>query len=189
MSVARPVRVARSPGAGRERPVRLPVGRAGPAGTPTREVVERRPNAGATRRVVRLSLAFLVGIAAVYGGLFALDWASPFAGSPGSSQGLLLAGVLAAAVAAIGVVLTLGAAPRAVEFSAGVTVVVGRFGRRYRFPGRDRLTTIVRRRLPSGLLSPVSLEVVELSGGSSRRSFLVDEGLFAAPEPAAQPAD
>jgi hypothetical protein len=124
---------------------------------------------------------YSAGIAVVYSVLALVARTGPAGGSAGTSTELLVVGVLAVLLAAVGVVVALGAAPRAVEVGDSETVVVGRFGRRYRFPGRGRLRTTVLQRIPAGLLSPVTLESVEIAGGSTRRSFLLDEQLLEAP--------
>jgi hypothetical protein len=140
--------------------------------------VDRRENRAATGRAIRLSVLFAVAVAAVYGMLVGVAEAGPTGGSPGTTGDLLLAGALAVGLGAVGVVVSLGAAPRAVEVGDEVTVVVGRFGRRYRFPGRAQLRATVLQRYPAGLLAPVAIESIEIGGGTSRRSFLLDEGLL-----------
>jgi hypothetical protein len=125
-----------------------------------------------------LSILFVVAVVAVYGLLVGVAEAGPTGGSAGTAQDLLLAGALAVVLGAVGVVVSLGAAPRAVEISEDATVVVGRFGRRYRFPRPAQLRTTVLARYPAGLLAPVAVESVEIAGGSSRRSFLLDEGIL-----------
>jgi hypothetical protein len=102
-------------------------------------------------------------------------------GSAGLDGELALAGGLAAALVAVGTVFALGATPRAVEFRAGSTVVVGRFGRRYRFPPATELRRTVLQRVPSGLLATVAIETVEIAGGSTRRSFVLEEHLLDPP--------
>jgi len=163
-----------------------PASSVSPSVGPTAEV---RLNVGATRRAVTLSVVFVFGIAGVYALLVALTFAGPAAGSAGAFQGLLLSGVVAVLVASVGALVSLGSAPRAVELGEEATVVVGRFGRRYAFPGRSQLRSTVVRRFRPGLGSPVPLESVEIAGGMSRRSFLIDEGLLASAgnDPAASP--
>lgn len=177
MSDARPVRLARKGGSGSPHPVRLATPIVAPppsAGPPT----DRRANRAATQRAIRLSVLYALGIAAVYALLVGIARAGPTGTSVGTSADLLFAGLLALVLAAIGVIVSLDAAPRAVELGDAETVVVGRFGRRYHYPGRDRLRSTVLQRFPSGLLSPVALESVEIAGGSARRSFLLDERLL-----------
>ena len=166
--------------------MRVTVPAAAPAPGAGRPLPERRENVGARRRAIRLSLLYGIGLAAVYAALVASAQTAPSGGSAGSSEDLLLAGLLAAALAAAGALVALGAAPRAVVVGEDVTVVIGRFGHRYRYPGRARLRTTVLQRVPAGLLSPVPLESVELAGGSSRRAFLIEEGLL---EPGPEPSD
>jgi len=183
------VRIARAPTDRRPAPAEPS---AEPAAAPPTSVgppAEVRLNTGATRRAVRLSVVFVLGIAGVYALLVALTFAGPAAGSAGASQGLLWSGVAAVLVAVAGAVVSLGSAPRAVELGEGSTVVVGRFGHRYAFPGRYQLRTTVLRRFRAGPMSPVPMESVEIAGGTSRRSFLIDEGLLATAghDPAASP--
>jgi hypothetical protein len=176
---ARPVRLAR-PGGAPPRPVQVPRGAgagAGPATGP-RDGTQRRPNVGATRRAIRLSLLFVAGIVVVYAALVALARAGPYAGSSGTAAELEIVGSAAVLIGAIGIVAALGTAPRAVELGDRATVVVGRFGRRYRFPGPGELRVTVLQRFPAGPLTPVPLVSVELAGGSSRRSFLLEEHLL-----------
>jgi len=184
MSEARPVRIARTPRP-RDAPPLPPPSRAteaigstgavGPRGLAT----DRRENLGASQRAVRLSLLYAAALVVVFGGLVAFSYAGPAAGSTGTTFDLLVAGLTAALVGAVGVVVTLGSAPRAVELGEDRTVVVGRFGHRYTFPGRGQLRTTVWQRVPAGVLTSVPLESVELAGGSTRRTFLLDEGLLA----------
>jgi len=181
LSVARPVRVARSAPTSAPRPVPVATAsRSPPAGTGA--PVERRENTAATARAVRLSVLFATGIGAVYAALVLVASFGPSAGSSGSSQALLLVGVLAVVVATAGVVVALGAAPRAVELGSDATVIIGRFGRRYYYPGGASLRVMVLQKVPVGWLTPAPLESVEVAGGSARRSFLLEEGLL---EPAA----
>ncbi len=144
---------------------------------------ELRRNRAATGRAVRLATLYAVGIAVVYVALAIAALAGPAGGSSGSTYALLVVGALAVPVAVAGVLFTLGAAPRSVELGDAETVVVGRFGRRYRFPGREQLRPVVLRRFPAGWLAPIAVESVELGGGSTRRSFLLDEGLLAPERP------
>ena len=178
MPDARPVRVARTPGKLSPRAVRL-------AAAPTRQPIpadtgprEWRPNGAATRRAVRLSVLYAAAIAAVYAGLAGLALSGPTGATVGTSEDLLLAGGLAAMLAAAGVVVSLGSAPRGVELSDAETVIVGRFGHRYRFPGRGQIRPTVLQRFPAGWLAPAALETVEIAGGTTRRSFLLEEHLL-----------
>jgi len=173
---ARSVRIvrARATPAAPTQPPPPPSGRGAP---------ERRANRAATRRAIRLSALYSVGIAAVYALLVGIARSGPTGGSAGGSEDLLAAGLLAVVLGVVGVVVSLGAAPRAVELSDRKTIVVGRFGRRYAFPGRDQLRTVVVQRFPAGLLSPIPLESLEFLGGSSRRTFLLDEGLLQRRDP------
>jgi hypothetical protein len=187
MSAARPVRIPQRPspsearGGGRlDGPEAMPAAGATPA--------EHRPNAGASRRAWRLALLFVVAVAAVYGLLADLARVGPAGGSGGALTDLGVVGIVAAAVACAGAVVALGAAPREVILSEAETVVVGRFGRRYVFPGRAQLRAVVLRRTPAGWLSPNAIETVEIYGGSSRRTFALDEGIVATTGRPSEPA-
>jgi hypothetical protein len=183
---ARPVRLARPRARGSPHPIRPSVAPRGP--TPPepppgpeaapKPLVERRPNRAATQRAVRLSLLYAVGVAAVYGVLVGVASAGPTGGTIGTEGALLAAGLLALLLAVVGIVYALGTAPRGVELSDDRTVVVGRFGRRYSFPGRRQLRPTVHQRFPAGLLSPVAVESVAIAGGSTRRTFLLEEHLL-----------
>jgi len=193
MSVARPVRVARDGTAGRTRVVRVAPPRPVEAPTGPPGPVEERENHGASLRAWRLSLAYAVGIGAVFAALALSARLGPAGGGPGTLLEVEIAGLLAAALIAVGVVVALGAAPRCVQLGPSETVVVGRFGHRYRFPALDRLQVTVLQRHPKDLFSPVPLESVEIGGGSTRRAFLIDAGLLgpsggAEPDPAVAPA-
>lgn len=143
-------------------------------GTP----VERRPNTAASSRAIRLTLLYLLGVLAVYGILALLANAAPSAGSAGTGTELVGFALIAVILGAAGTLYSLGAAPRAVEIGTEETVVIGRFGRRYRFPRVGGLQVTVLRRFPPGFLNAVVVESVEISGGTSRRSFLLDEDLL-----------
>ena len=179
MRIARPARSRPAAAAG------VPVAPSRPVPVVASPPAEVRANSGATRRAVRLSLLYAVGIGAVYAGLVGLARSSTSGASAGGTAELGWVGLLALAVAAAGVVVALGAVPRAVELGEEATIVVGRFGRRYRYPGRAHLRTTVLQRSPAGVLSPVTLESVEIAGGTARRSFLLDERLL---EPVNGPA-
>ena len=184
---AHPVRLARSGTVRPARPVRLSVRGSRPSLSEDRANTVRRENRGATQRAVRLSILFAAGIALVYGFLVDLAVGQPTGGSAGSWEWIWVVGLLAVVVGAVGVLVTLGAVPRSVELGERTTVVVGRFGRLYWFPGRSELRTKVLRRFPAGFLTPVALESVEISAGSARRSFLLEAGLLHGAEPAAEP--
>lgn len=172
------MRLARTAGSSAPRPVRVPRPASGRTASGPARAAERRPNVGATRRAIRLCLLFVGGIVLVYAALVALARAGPYAGSTGIVGELEIVGAAAVVVGAIGIVAALGTAPREIQLGDRVTVVVGRFGRRYRFPGRDELRVLVLQRFSTGPLTPVPLVSVELAGGSSRRTFLVEEHLL-----------
>jgi hypothetical protein len=186
--VARPVRITRRTTAPGPRPTVVAISKVvTPSPTPAEAPwLERRPNRAATRRAIRLSALYAAGVGAVYAGLVALAETGPASGSTGLDGALALAGGLAAAIVVVGTLVALGAAPRAVELHADATVVLGRFGRRYSFPPPAELRTTVLQRIPSGLLASVALETVEIAGGSTRRSFLLEEHLL---DPPGAPAD
>ena len=184
MSAARPVRVARAGASARQRVVRVAAPR--PSPPPAKpSAVETRENVGATRRAWRLSIAYAVGIAAVFTALAVSARLGPAGTGAGTTVEVELSGLVAGLLIVAGVLVSLGAAPRRVLLGPVETVVVGRFGRAYRFPAREALTVTVLQRHGGGIFSRDRLQTVELSGGSSRRSFLLDEGLLAAHDAAA----
>lgn len=179
MSAARPVRVAKDGGgAGRTRVVRI-APRPAPDPGPTGGAVETRENRGASTRARRLAVLYAVAILAVFGALAVAAGMGPAGSGAGTAVAVELVGAVAGLLLVVGVVVSLGSAPRRVVLGPSETVVVGRFGRTYRFPGRDELRVTVLQRVAPGWLSRSALESVELTGGTTRRSFLVDEGLFA----------
>ena len=178
MSAARPVRLPRTSSETSTRAVRLPARTPRTEPPPVLAPAELRPNVGATRRAVRLTSLFAVAVAAVFAALALTARTGPNGASGPTVPLLELVAGVAVAVVVAGALFAFGAAPKAVGVGEEVTIVVGRFGRRYRYPGRARLRTVVLQRLPVGLLTPVPLESVEIAGGTHRRSFLVDEGLL-----------
>jgi hypothetical protein len=152
----------------------------GPSASSRLPEFERRENRAATVRAMRLSIIYVFGVAAVYLLLAGLARLSSAGTSAGGSADLLAFGVVALVIALAGIVVALGQVPRAVLLGEEETIVVGRFGRQYVFPGRHRLQLTVHQRFPAGLLSPTALESVEIGGGTSRRSFVLEEGLLGA---------
>ncbi len=173
MSSARPVRVARAPGS--VDPV--PRSRSPESSEPK---VPFRPNRGATTRGLRLSLLYGVGIAAVYAFLVALTRSSSTGGTSGATYELELAGLLAAVLGVGGALLVVSSTPRGVLLGEEEVVIVGRFGGRHPFPRGARLRRRVVQRFPPGILSPVAIESIELSGWSRRKTFLLDAELIPA---------
>ncbi len=173
----RPVRIVRS-GPGRARAARLPpsAADAATAGGGTRPA--RRENRGGTRRVQRLALLFVVGVAVLFATLAQYASTLPAGRGPGTGQAVEAFAGLGLAVAAGGVVLTLASAPRAVEFGPGAVVVVGRFGRRHRFPPREDLSVRLLRRYPAGFLSDSEVDAVELMGGAGKATFYLERGIL-----------
>ena len=149
-----------------------------PAATPS-SPTERRENTGGSQRVVRLTVLFVVVLASMYAGFLLYDRTAPGGTSPAADNGVLLFSGVFALFAVVGVVYTLTAAPRAVVIGSDRVTVVGRWGRRRKFPPIDRMVVRVVRRYPEGFLAVVPVELVEVSGEDAPvRSYLVSAGLF-----------
>jgi hypothetical protein len=94
-------------------------------------------------------------------------------------MGLLYFTIFAALLAVAGVLIALGAAPRALEVSPTAVVVEGRWGRRRSFPPLDALRVEVVRRYPAGFLSGDPVESVEIGDGRrGRRTYQLGVGLI-----------
>jgi hypothetical protein len=97
----------------------------------------------------------------------------------GAGSALLLFSAAAAGFGAVGAVLALHPAPRAVEISRSQIVVLGRWGGRRRWPRSRELHVRVVRRFPPRGLSSGTVELVEVSTpGRAARNYLVEEGLL-----------
>ena len=178
---ARPIRLSRGPArtedrAGPTAPSIEAPPPSEPTGAPTRD---RRTNRAATRRARRLTILFVVGIAAIFLAFALADRSSTTGGSPGAVLDLWFTGGIALAVALAGALLTLTSAPSAVEVSLEAVVVVGALGGRRRFERGPRLSVRTLRRMPIGWLAPGGVESVEIASGGVRRTYLMDEGLLA----------
>jgi hypothetical protein len=163
MATARAIRIGR------------PAREATPAVPPVRD---RRPNRGGVQRAVRLSVAYVAGLAAVYGGFVAYSRSTSGGTTPGADAALLLFGELAAALAAAGAIVTVFSAPRAVELSDTETRVVSVFGWARRFPPLASVRVREVRRYGAGLFGPVPVVSTELTAGKLRRTYLLEEGLL-----------
>ncbi|MGB6500607.1 MAG: hypothetical protein WBG19_04305 [Thermoplasmata archaeon] len=175
---ARPVRLVRSrSGAG------VPV----TTGSPVPEEAEgtapnsrrRFPNRAATQRVRRLSMFYLVVLAALYLGFALLARNSAGGATAGTAQDLELFGGVAFAFALGGVILTLLSAPVALEATPTMTVLVSPFGTRRAFPSGPNLSIRVVRRYPAGLLAGEPVESVEIASQGVRRTYLIDAAVIA----------
>lgn len=155
-------------------------GKPAPAGSDQTAVpVERRPNVGGSTRAVRLTTLYVVVLTIFYAGFVLADRAAPGGTSSTTTNGLLMFTGVYLLLAAIGAVYALQPSPRAVEVAPDHVTVVGRWGRRRRFPPLSQLSVSVVRRYPAGWLAPTPVELVELWGeGVPRRSYVVDPGLF-----------
>jgi hypothetical protein len=175
VSSPRPIRIPRPASRGTAAPGSIvQPGEAAPLGP----VRERRVNRGGTQRAVRLTIVYLVCLAALYLAFAVLDRTVPGGTSSPAGNGFDTFSVLAVLLAVGGTVVSLHPAPRWVEVSPLSTVVVGRWGRRHTYPPPDRLETRAVRRYPAGLLSTVPVVSVELSGGPSPlATFLLEEGI------------
>jgi hypothetical protein len=172
MASERAVRIRRRPGAAPPGPAA-----AGPAGA-------YRPNRAGTQRAVRLTLLFLVLLAALYVLLVALDRSTPGGTTSGATSGLYLFSEIAALIGVGGAVLTLAQAPRGVEFRPQATIVVGRFGRRRPFPPEGSLSVRSLRRYPRSFLAGEPVLTLELTRENGRRATIwLEEGILAPTEP------
>ncbi|MFY9716404.1 MAG: hypothetical protein WAK40_00485 [Thermoplasmata archaeon] len=149
------------------------------------EAVERSPpelrriaNRGATRRVRRLALLYVVVLAALYFAISLLARSSAQGTSTGSGQDVELFGLIALAFALVGVTVTLLSAPASVELTATSTVIVSPFGTRRTYPPVSGLTVRIARRYSPGWLTPEPVDSVEIGGRGGRQTFLIDTGVF-----------
>jgi hypothetical protein len=154
-----------------------PVGaRSPPGGAPA---ANYRPNRAGTQRTVRLTLAYLAMLVAIYAAFVLYARTGPSAADPGITLVLLELTGFAAALAVVGAVLTLSPAPRGVIAEADAYVVVGRWGGHVRWGPLADVTVRQVRRYPAGFVSGAAVDSVEVSQqGRLRRSYLVEEGLL-----------
>ena len=182
MANARPVRVARTSARSGEHAVKLARPRVASAPRPAspRASGPIVVNRAAVQRANRLSLLYAGALLVVYGVLGLYARSAPGGTSPGANDGLLWFAGVAVAIAAVGIALTLGSAPRRFELGPERTVVIGRLGRELRLPPLSELNVRVVRRFPEGWLSSAPVEHVEISPRRKGRvrSFLVEEHLL-----------
>jgi hypothetical protein len=147
----------------------------------SREAV-RRANRAGVQRVRRLTIVYVVGLAAIYLALALLSRSGPAGASPGAARDLELVGGIALALALGGAMLTLLSAPTAVERWGSEMVFVSAVGTRRRIPIDGRLSVRVLRRYPAGWLADAPVESTEVAVGTRRRTYLLEPGLVAATE-------
>lgn len=146
--------------------------------------VERRPNVGGSQRAVRLTLSYLIALAVLYLVLVEYGRSAPGGTSPGAQDTLLLFGGIAVALGAVGAGFSLTPAPRAVEVSPYHVVVVGRWGRRTKWPPLGETTVRVVRSYRAGPLSSTPVESVEMwATGRRPKVYLLEQGLLAPTQP------
>ena len=182
MSEPRAVRIPRSRGASATPPddADRRVRATGPA------VTGLKPNRAGTQRVVRLTVVFLVVLAALYAGFAIYARSSPGGATPGAQTALVEITLLAIVLALAGTILTLNTAPRAIGALPDGFVVVGRWGRRTQWTPLHAVTVRRVRRYPAGFLSGEDVDSVEVFGtGQRRRSYLIEAGLL--PEHSREP--
>lgn len=156
----------------------------GPPSPAPRAEGELRPNVAGTRRVVRLTLLYVLTLALVFLAFALYDRTVPRGSSSGAVADLLVFGLSALALALGGAWFTLSTAPRAVAASPTAVLIVGRWGRRTEWPPIGETTVRVVRRYPAGFLAPSAVESVELiAPGLGLRSYLVEAGLLPATGP------
>ncbi|HTT46004.1 MAG TPA: hypothetical protein VMH38_08370 [Thermoplasmata archaeon] len=185
MAGSRPIRIARP-----ERPApKTPALEAGAEAetVPPSEIEEPREvraNRGGGQRALRVTLIFVIVLAAMYLGFALYDRSAPGGSASPESNGLLLFTGVFVVIALVGVVYSLSPAPRRVEVGTSGLTVVGRWGRRRPLPPVDRLSVRLVRRYPPGLLSNATVELVEVWGdGAPVRTYLIEEGLFSGATP------
>jgi hypothetical protein len=167
-------RAVRIPRAGPPRPEAAPA----PAPAPG----TFRPNRAGTQRATRLSVLFLVVLAALYVGFVLVQRGAVGATSPGGRFDLYFFTAITAAVAVVGVVVAIGQAPRGIEVTAAATVVVGRFGTRSAFPALGTFPIRQVRSYRTAFLSSTPVAVYELAPArGASRTLLIEQGIFDAP--------
>ncbi|MGD0249713.1 MAG: hypothetical protein ABSB97_02325 [Thermoplasmata archaeon] len=155
------------------------------AGTTATGPAERRPNSGGTQRVVRLTLGYLVALTTLFVVFATVGRTAPGGTSPGAENALIIFAGIAVLVGALGAVLSLDPAPRAIEISVTGVVVVSRWGRRTAWPPLGETTVRVIRRYRAGPLSRIPLESVEVwASGHRPKVYLLEEGLLTPTRPA-----
>ncbi|HLM70818.1 MAG TPA: hypothetical protein VK423_05520 [Thermoplasmata archaeon] len=182
MATPRAVKIPRTPAL--PHAVRLPAVRTDRSAPPVGVGHERRVNVAGTQRAVRLSLVFVVALVAIYAGFVLYDRTTPGGTAPAQGNGVLLFTGLFLLFAIGGVIVTLTPAPRAIEIREDAVTVVGRWGRRRRLSSLGLLSVAVVRKYPEGLLASGPVAMVEVYGEDMpRRSYLVEEDLFAGANP------
>jgi hypothetical protein len=139
-----------------------------------------RPNSGGSQRAVRVTVLYLVVLAALYVGFVLYDRTAPGGGASPEANGVLLFTAIFAVFGVVGVVVTLTPAPRGIEVAGDRVVVVGRWGGRRTLPALEHLSFRVVRRYPAGALSATAVELIEIwARGVPMRSYLVEADLLA----------
>jgi hypothetical protein len=179
----RAVRIPRAGATVPARTVRVPAPRPDAADAASSPAVVRYPNRSGLQRASRLAMIYLGALIVLYVVFVALDRSGPGGTSPSAESGLLSFTAVAAALAVVGVFVTLPPAPRAVEVSPSSVVVVEWTGHRREFPPIVELRVEAVRRYPASFLSSDPVEAVELYGPKGRRTYQLTEGLLAPHRP------
>jgi len=181
LATPRPVRIPRTVSVPAQTPLAAePTAPAVPADLLAAIPRERRVNEYGSQRAVRITLVYVVALAALYAGFVLYDRTAPGGMASPTENGILLLTALFATFAAVGVFYTLTPAPRGVEVMDSGVVVVGRWGRRRSLPPIGQLSVRVVRRYPIGWLNNEAVELVEVwAPDLPVRSYLADAGLFA----------
>jgi len=175
VATSRPVRIPRSapPLAGAAKGESRETPPSGPPGA-------WRPNVGGSQRAFRVTVLYLVVLAALYVAFVLYDRTAPGGSASPETNGVLLFTGIFAVFGVLGLIVTLTPAPRGVEVATDRIVVVGRWGRRRTLPALERLSFRAVRRYPAGWLADTPVELIEIWGrGTPMRSYLVDSTLFA----------
>jgi len=173
------------------RPVRIPRARPSAGSSPSSSdipaapvppaTIDRRKNQAALERAYRLTAIYLGMLGILYGLFVVLDRTEPGGSSSAVETGLVSFTLIAVAIGAVGAVVALSPAPRAVEVRPDALVVVEWWGHRRSFPPIDELTLSVVRRYPSSFLSTRDVESVEIGTRSrGRRTYQLEAGLLPA---------
>jgi len=170
MAAPRAVRIARAPASAE-------TVRPGPSASAARPGAFH-PNENGTQRGRRLFLIFVVALVAAYAAFVGLILTTPAASSEYLLVGVL--GLVAVLFALWAWSITWGRAPRGVRWLPDRSVrVIERLGTQRSFPGPPDLRVNVAYRYPPSFLNRGPVELVEVSGGETRRrAYLVDAGTF-----------
>ncbi len=188
MATPRAIRIPRPSAGGAPGTAGAAGGATAPAAAPARATrVDRRPNQAGVERAHRLALIFLGSLAVLYVGFLALDRSAPGGGSATATTGVLYFSAFAAALAAGGLWIALGPAPRAIEVHPDSVIVIEAWGKRREFPPMGEVRASLVRRYPRSFLSSRAVETLEVTDTTGhRRTYQFEEGLLPTQPPPAR---